>query len=230
MAGSPRSLVVTALAGASLLLLAGCGEDASGAQSTLGTVATTSYVVEPPVATTAPPPTAAPTPGAGAEGQVSPTEQIYTVVGGDSVYRIAELHGIGPDVLANYNSWAEGINHPLQVGDQVKIPPDSQIPGTGTADTSSSAGSTDTSADTDTSPDTGGDTADDTADDTESSTESTDATGVACEHTIASGENPSKVANQYDITVDELIAANPGGVMDTFLVGAKLNIPGNGNC
>ena len=54
--------------------------------------------------------------------------------------------------------------------------------------------------------------------------------GTACEHTIVAGENPSKVATKYGITVDELRAANPGGVMDTFLVGAVLNIPSNGTC
>ena len=31
-------------------------------------------------------------------------------------------------------------------------------------------------------------------------------------------------------TVDELYAANPGGVMDTFLIGAVLVIPAGADC
>ena len=215
MAISPRSSVITALVGGSLLLVVGCAGEADGARTTIGTVQTTSYVVEDPVTTTTTTtlPSGVTVPG----GEISPVEQLYTIVSGDSIYRIAELHGITPDMVINYNGWTDGLGHGLFVGDQVKIPPGSKVPGTGSSDT----GGGDTG---------GGDTGADTGVDTGTSPPTSAAGGTACEHTIVAGENPSKVATKYDITVDELRAANPGGVMDTFLVGAVLNIPSNGTC
>jgi hypothetical protein len=52
-----------------------------------------------------------------------PNEQTHQVQAGDSVYAIASMYGVDPQVLANYNSWPEGIEHPILVGDIVKIPP-----------------------------------------------------------------------------------------------------------
>lgn len=50
-------------------------------------------------------------------------EQTYTVVAGDSIFEIAERYGLEMDVLANYNRWEDGIDHVLDIGDVVKIPP-----------------------------------------------------------------------------------------------------------
>src|SRR4029078_13719195 len=103
----PRALAFAALAASPVLSLTSCGGDAEGAKTTLGTVQTTSYVVEDPVTTTST--TTIPSaPG----GQVAPNEQIHVVVAGDSVYKIASLYCITPDALVNYNYWSEGINHP----------------------------------------------------------------------------------------------------------------------
>ena len=60
--------------------------------------------------------------------KVDPNEQTHIVQSGDSVYKIASTYGITPEALVNYNYWTEGINHPLFQGDQVKIPPGSQVP------------------------------------------------------------------------------------------------------
>ena len=153
-------------------------------------------------------------------GEISPVEQLYTVVSGDSVYRIAGLHDIDPVTLANYNGWSEGINHPLNVGDQVKIPPNSKVPGTGSSDTG------------------GGDTGGDTGVDTGATNPPADSTpdteapaGVACTYTIVSGDTPSQVAGKRGVSLDELQAANPS--MDfstTFVVGDTINIPEPGTC
>src|SRR5689334_8142053 len=133
----PRALAFAALAASPVVFLTSCGDDAEGAKTTLGTVQTTSYVVEEPVTTTAPPTTApAATPG----GQVDPNEQVHVVVAGDSVYKIAGLYGITPDALVNYNSWPDGINHFLHVGDEVKIPPNSQVPSAAPATEAPSGG------------------------------------------------------------------------------------------
>jgi len=203
----PRALAFAALAASPVLSLTSCGGDAEGAKTTLGTVQTTSYVVEDPVTTTST--TTIPSaPG----GQVDPNEQIHVVVAGDSVYKIASLYGITPDALVNYNDWPEGINHPLFQGDQVKIPPNSQVPSASPATQapSSSGGG-----------DTGGGTTQTSA----------PASGVGCTHTIVSGDNPTRVAKKYNITVDELAAANAGNpAYQNFLIGSSLSIPANGTC
>ena len=49
--------------------------------------------------------------------------QMYEVRPGDGVYSIAALFAIDPQMLADYNSWPEGIDHPLLVGDVILIPP-----------------------------------------------------------------------------------------------------------
>lgn len=205
----PRALAFAALAASPVLSLTSCGGDAEGAKTTLGTVQTTSYVVEDPVTTTSTTtlPTSVP------EGQVNPNEQIHVVVAGDSVYKIASLYGITPDALVNYNDWPEGINHFLQVGDQVKIPPNSQVPSE-TPSSGSSSGSTG-----------GGDTGGG------GSTETSAPSGVGCTHTVVANDNPTRVAKQYNITVDELAAANAGNpAYQNFLIGSSLSIPANGTC
>lgn len=204
----PRALAFAALAASPVLSLTSCGGDAEGAKTTLGTVQTTSYVVEPPVTTTTTTPPAVSVP----EGQVDPNEQTHTVVAGDSVYKIAAQYGITPDTLVNYNSWPEGINHFLQVGDVVKIPPNSQVPSAnpGTQPPSGSGGG-----------DTGGGTTQTSA----------PASGTGCTHTVVAGDNPTRVAKKYNVTVDELAAANAGNpAYQNFLIGSSLNIPANGTC
>ena len=210
MAVSPRSSVVGALAGVSLLL-AGCGGDASGARSTIGTVQTTSYVVEDPVTTTTTTtlPAGVTVPG----GEISAVEQTYIIKSGDSVSRIASLHGITMDVLVNYNGWSDGINHFLVVGDEVKIPPNSKVPGAGSTDSGSTG--TDTGA----------------PDPTDVPTDSATDGDVACEHTVVANDNPSRLADQYGVSLDELSNANVNNPAYTrFLIGDKINIPAGGDC
>lgn len=208
-----RAAVCAAFASAPLLLLAGCGgATATGARSTLGNIQPTSFVEVAPATTTTTTTTLAPV-GAATPGQVAPGEQTYVVVAGDGLSKIASLHEITLDQLINYNGFS-GPSQLIQPGDVIKIPPNAVIPGTATEAVV---------------PDNAGDDAS-TGDGTEASGEQSTESGEGCTHTIVQDENPSKVANIYDITVDELRAANPGGVMDTFLIGATLNIPANGNC
>jgi len=203
----PRTLAFAALAASPVLSLSSCGGDDTGAQTTLGTVQTTSYVVEAPVTTT----TTTTLPTAVPDWQVSPTEQSYVVVAGDSVYKIARKHGITPDALVNYNAWTDGINHPLFQGDVVKIPPNSKVP-SATPDTQA--------------PSSGGTTASGGG-----STQTSAPSGVGCTHVIVANDNPTRVAKQYGITVDELAAANAGNsAYQTFLIGSSLSIPANGKC
>jgi LysM repeat protein len=209
----PRTLAFAALAASPVLALTGCGDDAEGARTTLGTVQTTSYVVEEPVTTTTTTTLAPDVPG----GQVDPNEQTHIVQSGDSVYKIASTYGITPEALVNYNSWTEGINHPLFQGDQVKIPPGSQVP---SATPDSGGGDTG-----------GGDTGGGDTGGGDTSTETTPPSGTGCTHTVVAGDNPTRVANQYGITIDELAAANAGNpAYQNFLIGSQLSIPANGDC
>lgn len=47
----------------------------------------------------------------------------YTVVSGDSMYGIAAKFGTRAEDIASYNSWADGIMHPLSPGMVILIPP-----------------------------------------------------------------------------------------------------------
>ena len=60
---------------------------------------------------------------------VSPNEQLYTIVAGDSLAGIAQRFGVEIDVLVNYNEWPEGIEHPIYHDDEIRIPPDAFVPG-----------------------------------------------------------------------------------------------------
>jgi LysM repeat protein len=187
-----RAVVLAALGVGPVLLVSACGSSTpEGATTTTTTTLA----------------------GTGSEGGgIAPNEQIYVIQAGDSISRIASIHGITSDQLISYNEWADGLAHFLGIGDQVRIPPGSKIPGATSASTDETT--------------TGGDTGD--TGDTGGATETTP--GAGCTHTIAAGEFPNRVANQYDITVEQLIAANPGGVMDTFLIGATLQIPAGASC
>ena len=55
------------------------------------------------------------------------TEQRYTIVPGDSLASIGERYGIDPNILANYNSWPDCLDHLLLPGDVVLIPPNTAL-------------------------------------------------------------------------------------------------------
>ncbi len=57
----------------------------------------------------------------------SPTEQRYIVVPGDSLASIGERYGIDPNILANYNSWADCLDHLILPGEVVLIPPNTAL-------------------------------------------------------------------------------------------------------
>jgi LysM repeat protein len=193
------ALVFAAFGVGPLLLAAGCGDSSGdGAGSLLTPIQPSSYVTIEPATTTT-----TTTIFFDPDGTISPVEQRYIVVTGDSLSKIAERYDISVDALINYNGWDDGTNHLLLSGDVILIPPNTLIPGT------SSAGSGDSGSATPDEPD----------------------DGTGCTHTISAGENPTKVAGKYGLTYDQLQAANP--FMDfttTFIVGDVLTIPPEGNC
>lgn len=200
-----NAFVCAAFGVAPLLLIAGCGSSTGdGARSTISPIQPSSYVTIQPATTTTTTTTLF-DPNQPVDGAVSPVEQIYTIVAGDSLSKIASSFEITVDVLISYNGWTDGTSHLLLPGDSIRIPPDTPVLGTGSG-----------SAATD-----------------QSGTQPSDANGdaVACTHTVVAGENPSKVASQYGVTFEELQLANPSiDFLTTFFVGDVIKIPANGTC
>ncbi len=201
MGMTARAAGFIAVAAAPIALLAGCGgSTGAGASATLQRIQPTSFVTQLPATTTTTttlPPDQQPV---DTGPQFSPDEQLYTIVAGDSMFAIASKHGIEAEVLAQYNQWPDGINHLLIPGEQIRIPPNSQIPA---AVTTVPAGID---------PDAGQPQA------------------TSCIYTIVAGDNPSKIADRFDISVLDLQGANSASVMNSFLVGAQLVIPGVADC
>jgi LysM repeat protein len=196
-----------ALLGAGSIVLSACGTEGDDSRTPLEPVQATSYVtIEPATTTTT---IAAVNTTVPPEGAVDPNEQVYVIQAGDSVSRIASLHGITMEQLVQYNQWTDGINHVLIPGVEVRIPPNSKVPGTGNA----------SGAATGTTPSASGGT---TAPASE---------GEGCTHTIEEGDNPTRVANQYDISVQVLEQANAGNsAYQSFPIGGTLNIPAGADC
>jgi LysM repeat protein len=200
-----RPFVVAVSCMAALALLAGCGEDASGARTTLAELQPSSYVVRDPVTTTTVP--ADPV----AEDGTSSIEQQYTVVAGDFPIKVANLYGVPLADLCNYNGWTlPNCPEFPGPGTVINIPPGGRIPGAAVEPAPSG--------------DTGGGT---TA--TQPPTQTTVPPSGECTegtYTLKSGDFPNKVANQFDITLDQLNAANantPG--YQSFIVGTEIKIP-----
>ena len=202
-----RSAVAAAFGIVPLLLAAGCGSSSGdGARSTISPIQPSSYVtIEPATTTTT---TTIPA-GQVIAGGISPTEQTYTVVAGDSLSKIASLYDITMDVLINYNGWTDGTNHFLGVGDKILIPPDTPIPGA-SGSTSGDIAAGDTSGDTGT-----------------ATSETASGTDCPTTYVIAAGDTSRiKVAAKFDITYEQMDAANVGTPgYSSFVVGTSITIP-----
>lgn len=193
-----RAAGIIAIVSVPVALLAGCGgSSGAGATGTLARIQPTSFVTQLP-ATTTTTTTTIPTEAPVQDGtQISEGEQVYIVVAGDSVSRIATVHGVDANVLATYNQWADGINHLIIPGDPVLIPPGGLIPATVT---------------------------------TIPGIEAAEPEEPGCTYIIEAGDNPSKVADKFGVSVLDLQGINSESVMRSFLVGATLVIPPGGDC
>lgn len=196
------------------ILLAGCGEQETGARTTLNSIQPSSYVVRPPV-TTAPEADEADA-GVDEDGR-SDLPQEYTIQPGDFPLRIANLYDVSLEELANFNGWTPPnySEFPLP-GTTIGIPPGAAVPGAAPAD--------------DTGTDDGGDGGDgETAAPSEvpaTTLPGGDGECVPGDHTIVEGDFPVRVAEQYDITLEQLEAANQGNpAYQSFIVGQTLRIP-----
>lgn len=197
-----RPLVVAVSLVGALVLLAGCGEDASGARTTLAEIQPSSYVVRDPVTTTST------SPDPVGEDGTSTVAQQYTVVAGDFPLRVANLYGIPLADLCKYNGWTlpNCAEFPFP-GTVIDIPPGARVPGATPAEPA----------------DPGAPAA------TQPPTQTTLPPSGECtegRYTLVSGDIPIRVANRFDITLDQLNAANantPG--YTSFIVGTEIVIP-----
>lgn len=225
----PRSLSaprVAALSGgvgaglvATLVGLSACsGGGGGGPEVTVVAAATSTTFRTEPVRTTtttvAPPPEPDDADTGSANGDTDegaspdPTgEQSYEIRGGDYLVGIAQRFDVTADAIAEYNGW-ESLQHPLQPGDTILIPPqdwdpDEAAPGSTGDDVASTDGG-EADADDGTCPD--------------GSEQQT--------YTIRSGDVKGTVARRFDITVSELDAANANTQYYAgFVIGIEILIP-----
>lgn len=225
---SSRAAVFAAFGVGPLLLAAGCGgtSDGAGVEATLLEIQPTSFVELPPATTT----TTAPVPTNSDPDRASGAQD-YTIRAGDTLGRIASRYDVELDALISFNEFADGVNQLILPGDVIKIPPGGTAPGgtesagSDTGDTGDAAGDAGDTGDTANT----GDAGDDEAGGDDEAAAPDD--GEGCTHTIASGEFPNRVAGLYDITYEQLQAANPNMDMTTtFVVGDTLTIPPGADC
>lgn len=193
------------VAAGSLLAIAACADpdDTTEAGTTLATLTTENVQTIPP---TAAPTTAGP-------GAVSQVDTEYTVQAGDYLYGIAERYQVKADEIAAYNDWADGINHPLNPGQVIKIPPGYTVPDE-SATTTTAASET-----------TGGDTGEG-GDSTTSPPTTVDTTGGGT-YTVVANDYLQGIAEKVGSTVDAIVEANgwPEGAAHVLQPGEKIKIP-----
>lgn len=195
------------------LLFSACGDSSTASTTTVLNLESTNYHTLPPTESTAPPTTKVPSGGTGnttpndttPAGGTSAAEQTYTIGPKDVPYTVANKFGITVDALALANAGTPGYGA-FYPGLVIKIPAGAKVPPPTTTPTTQPGQTTTTLK--------GG--------------------GSNCgqgTYTIVSGDIPSKVANKFNLTVQQLADANvntPG--YKGFIVGTKIIIPPKTGC
>ena len=193
--------VMSVLVGAALL--SACGADAAtGSSTTAVNLNSTSFATLAPTLSTVPAPTTVPV-----EGQVSTVAQDYTIVAGDVPVNVAKRFGVTLDALnlanaatTNYSSFYVGLIIKIPEGALVPAPVTTVAAGTETETTTASATTTTAT------PDENGCT-----------------TGS---YVIVEGDLPGRVATKFDVTLEQLNAANANtSGYKNFIVGVTIVIP-----
>jgi LysM repeat protein len=209
-------LVALAAAGLSLTALGACGSSSgSPSSTTLGLTSTnwaTIATVPPSEATTVPP----------KSGDTIPGEQTYKIQAGDtSRIAVAKKCGVTVDALdsanaatANYSAFYAGL--------EIKVPAGGIFECGGASATTTTAGSQ-TGTSTAATPTTAGAT-----------TTTIAGGGSNCQagsYTVVANDYPGGVAKKFDVTVDQLNAANAATKgYDSFYVGLVIVIPPKSTC
>jgi LysM repeat protein len=191
------------------LVLAACGSESAGPsrETVEMSEGSTSFQTVPPETTTTAPLVV--------DG-IQSTSQEYEVQPGDYPIKVATDFEVPLEDLINFNGWASANEFPGP-GEVIKIPPGGRaVDGSGGGDVAADAGDSGDVAETD-----------ETGDPIE-------AAGGNCgegTHTIADGDYPIKVAEQYDVDPDALRDANLGNpAYANFIPGGELIIPAAEGC
>jgi len=201
-----RQLILTLLAAA--LLSFACGGSGGGDD-----LLTTDLDSVP----TATPPAVLPDPLIVASSELPISGETYTVQSGDTLSAIAERFGTTVDAIVEANDLADARS--LEVGQSLIIPgaKDDATPVLGATEEP-----TDEPAETDT-PEPA-----EEPDPTDTPELAEEEPSPACEgnvHIVEEGQFPDNIAPLYDITLEELLDANPGIDPTTLQVGDCLTIP-----
>ncbi len=174
--------------------LSACGgDDSSSTATTLKPLTSTAYVTTPPVVETTIDP-----------ANTVPPEREYTVQAGDYLFGIAQAFGVKAEDIASYNGWTDGIQHPLNPGDVIKIPPGGTTPTT----TAGATGATETTA----------------------APATTLPAGSQGTYTVEAGDYLFKIAKKFDTTPEAIAQANgwTDGVNHAIFPGDVITIPAKG--
>ncbi|MET0145259.1 MAG: LysM peptidoglycan-binding domain-containing protein [Ilumatobacteraceae bacterium] len=205
----PRSIGAAVL-GASLLGLTACGGDSPSSSASTVPIQPSSYVIKEPVTASTVPPAVA---GPNAEGR-SDGEQTYIVASRNDVpFSIARMYEVDLDELRNFNGWEEGTYAGFPgIGGAVRIPPGAKYIDPAATTTTAPAATTGTEGD---------------------STDETASGGDRCAPTyvVESGDAPLVITRKFDITLDQLNAANTSTAnWPNLYTGATINLPPPADC
>jgi LysM repeat protein len=233
-------LIVAGLAVAGGLLLGACGSGSSGTSSntTILPLTPTNFATVPtvPATTTT---TAPPTPGAAIAGETT-----YVIQAGDFPSTIARKFKVNFQDLLTLNGWTlsgdQVANFPA-VGTEIKIPAGATQPDTATTTAGSGASTTTAAGSSKSTTTTAAGSSKSTTTTASSKSTTTTTAGstpsnsagpcVEGSYTIQKGDIPINVAKQFDLTVDQLNAANANTKgYKAFPVGLKIIIPKGSNC
>ena len=106
-------------------VLAACGDNSTASSTTVANMGATNYQTLPVTQSSAPSATSSPP----MPGQITNSEQSYTVVYGDFMGRISSMFGVSVAAIAQANGWPDaGKTHSLYPGDVIKIPAGAIVP------------------------------------------------------------------------------------------------------
>jgi hypothetical protein len=193
--------------------LSACGDGGGAASVTTINLRPSSYELKPPATASSVPTVAEPD----AEGR-SQAEQTYTIQSNNDVpFNIARMFDVDLEELRNYNGWDEDYSGWPGVGGTVRIPPGAKFIDQSTT-TTTAAGSGDEGEDEET---------------VETRAPGDCSPGT---HKLEEGDYPVTVAKKYDVTLEQLLAANgwaldaSGNVPQWPGPGGEVAIPPGGDC
>jgi LysM repeat protein len=131
---TPRTAVVLVCALA-VAFASACGGDDGDSDATSTTTASTATVTA-TLASTAAPPAVTSAAETTVATSASAAPGTHTVVGGDSLFRIADRYCVTIDELVAANAWPEGVEHVIHPDDIVQLPPNACAPGSSPSTTS----------------------------------------------------------------------------------------------